>query len=346
MYGSVLDIRLPLQGRVDMSMLSYSLRRLVYMIADLAVLSVLVFVIIQLPPGDYATSYIEALRLQGEDLSEAQIQSIRKQYGLDLSLYQQYFRWTGGLLRGYLGRSFYWNEPINDLLAERLPLTVVLSTCTLLFTYAVAVPIGILSATRQYSAFDYVFTVVGFIGVALPNFLFALIVLYLLYEGFGLSAGGLFSSNYVAEPWSWGKVADLIKHLPAPIFIVGTSGTAGLIRVMRANMLDELRRPYVQTARAKGLSETRMLLKYPIRIAINPILSTIGWSLPGIFSGSTIVSIVLALPTVGPLLLDALRAQDFYVAGSILMILSVLTVIGTFISDLLLAWADPRVRFD
>jgi peptide/nickel transport system permease protein len=329
-----------------MSMFAYSLRRLLYMIVLLVVLSVLVFAIIQLPPGDYATFYIEQLRLQGEEVSEARIQSIKRQYGLDLPLYRQYFRWTGGLLRGYLGRSFYWNEPINDLLAERLPLTIVISICTLLLTYAVAVPIGILSATRQYSVFDYVFTIVGFIGVALPNFLFALIVMYLVYEWFGLSAGGLFSSDYIAEPWSWAKAVDLIKHLPAPILIVGTSGTAGLIRVMRANMLDELRRPYVETARSKGLAETRMLIKYPIRIAINPILSTIGWSLPGIFSGSTIVSVVLALPTVGPLLLDALMAQDFYVAGSILIILSVLSMVGTFISDLLLAWSDPRVRFD
>ena len=215
-----------------------------------------------------------------------------------------------------------------------------------MFTYVVAVPIGIYSATHQYSVLDYVFTVVGFVGVSLPNFLFALIMLFVLYELFGISAGGLFSKEYVGAAWSWGKVRDLINHLWAPIIIIGTSGTAGLIRVMRATMLDELSKPYVETARAKGLPRTRLLLKYPVRVAINPILSTIGWTLPGIFSGQAIVAVVLALPTVGPLLLNALLAQDFYVAGSILVILGALTIIGTFISDLLLAWADPRVRFD
>jgi peptide/nickel transport system permease protein len=328
-----------------MSMLAYTLQRLLYMVVLLVVLSIVVFVIIQLPPGDYATSYIEMLKMQGHEAGAAEVQAIRRQYGLDLPMYQQYLRWTGGLVRGYLGQSFFWNKPINELLAERVPLTMLISVITLLFTYAIAVPIGIFSATNQYSAFDYLFTVIGFIGVALPNFLFALIVLFLLYEFFGLSAGGLFSPRYVAEPWSVGKMLDLVKHLPAPIIVVGASGTAGLIRVMRATMLDELRKPYVQTARAKGLAERRMLVKYPVRVAINPILSTIGWSLPGIFSGSTIVSVVLALPTVGPLLLDALKAEDFYVAGSIIIILSALTMIGTFISDLLLAWADPRVRF-
>ena len=329
-----------------MGMLTYFLQRLLYMIVLLAVLSVVVFVIIQLPPGDYATSYIEMLRTQGREVDESQIASIRRQYNLDLPLYAQYLKWTGGLLRGYLGQSFFWNKPINDLLSERVPLTIVVSLCTLVFTYAIALPVGIFSATHQYSAFDYIFTVSGFVGLALPNFLFALIFVFLLYQLFGLSVGGLFSSDYVAQPWSWGKIIDLVKHLPVPVIVVGASGTAGIIRVMRATMLDELRKPYVESARAKGLAEGRLLLKYPVRVAINPILSTIGWSLPGIFSGSTIVSVVLALPTVGPLLLDALRAQDFYVAGSILMILSVLTMIGTFISDLLLAWADPRVRLD
>jgi peptide/nickel transport system permease protein len=316
------------------------------MIVLLTVLSVVVFVIIQLPPGDYATAYIARMRLQGADLSEDEIVDFKRQYGLDLPIYRQYLKWVGGWLRGYLGRSFFWNQPINHLLAERLPFTVLMSVCTLLFTYIVAIPIGIYSATHQYSVFDYLFTVVGFVGVALPNFLFALIMLFVLYEVFGISAGGLFSADYIGVPWSWGKVRDLINHLWAPIIIIGTSGTAGLIRVMRATMLDELSKPYVQTARAKGLPNTRMLLKYPVRVAINPILSTIGWTLPGIFSGSTIVAVVLALPTVGPLLLDALQAEDFYVAGSILMILSGLTIVGTFISDLLLAWSDPRVRFD
>jgi len=312
----------------------------------LIILSVVVFVIIQLPPGDYATSYIEQMRLQGTELGEEEIANFRALYGLNLPIHQQYLKWVSGLMRGYLGRSFFWNKSINELLAERLPFTVLISFCTLILTYLVAVPIGIYSSTHQYSIFDYIFTVVGFIGVATPNFLFALIMLFVLYEVFGISAGGLFTAEYASAAWSWGKVKDLINHLWAPIIIIGTSGTAGLIRVMRATMLDELSKPYVETARAKGLPRTRLLLKYPVRVAINPILSTIGWSLPGIFSGSTIVAVVLALPTVGPILLQALRGEDFYVAGSILMILGTLTIIGTFISDLLLAWADPRVRFD
>jgi peptide/nickel transport system permease protein len=329
-----------------MSMLSYFVRRLFYMIVLMMVLSVVVFTIIQLPPGDYATAYINQMRLQGTALSEEEIANFKHQYRLDLPLYRQYLTWIGGLTHGYLGRSFFWNKSINELLAERLPYTVLISLLTLILTYAIAVPIGIYSATHQYSVFDYLFTVIGFIGVATPGFLFALIMLFVLYEVFGIAAGGLFSAQYASAAWSWGRVRDLINHLWAPVIIIGTSGTAGLIRVMRATMLDELSKPYVETARAKGLPRTKLLLKYPVRVAINPILSTIGWSLPGIFSGSTIVAVVLALPTVGPLLLDALRAEDFFVAGSVLMILSALTIIGTFISDLLLAWADPRVRFD
>jgi peptide/nickel transport system permease protein len=335
------------EGEYIMSMLSYIGRRFLYMLVLVVILSVVVFIIIQLPPGDYATSYIQQLKLRGGgEVDESRIAAIRRQYGLDLPLTAQYLRWVSGLARGYLGRSFYWNQPINDLLAERLPLTVLISLCTVAFTYAVAVPIGIFSATHQYSFFDYVFTVIGFIGISVPGFLFALIMMYLMYEHFGISASGLFSAEYAAAPWSWAKVKDLIDHLWAPMIVLGTSGTAGIIRVMRATLLDELGKPYVETARAKGLSEIKMLLKYPVRVAINPILSTIGWTLPGIFSGSTIVAVVMMLPTVGPLLLNALQAQDFYVAGSIVMILTVLTLIGTFISDILLALADPRVRFD
>ncbi len=327
-------------------MLGYILRRFLYMMVLVVILSVVVFIIIQLPPGDYATAYIMQMAMRGvEEIDEAQIAAIRHQYGLDLPMYRQYLRWAAGLARGYLGRSFFWNKPINDLLAERLPLTLVLSSITLIFTYVVAVPIGIYSATHQYSIFDYVFTVIGFVGMAVPGFLFALIALFVLFEVFGISAGGLFSSKYMSAAWSWAKVKDLIDHLWAPVIVIGTAGTAGIIRVMRATLLDELSKPYVETARAKGVAETKLVLRYPVRVAINPILSTIGWTLPGIFSGSTIVAVVLMLPTVGPLLLNALQAQDFYVAGSIVMILTVLTLIGTFISDILLAWADPRVRF-
>ncbi|MBM3189019.1 MAG: ABC transporter permease [Chloroflexi bacterium] len=328
-------------------MLYYVIRRFLYMILLVVVLSVVVFAIIQLPPGDYATYYINQLKLRGGgQIDEDQIANFRRQYGLDLPMYAQYLRWVGGLARGYLGRSFYWNQPINDLLAQRLPLTVIVSLCTLVITYAIAVPIGIFSATHQYSVSDYALTVIGFVGISVPNFLFALIMMYVFYEYFGVSASGLFSAEYASAAWSWDRVKDLIAHLWAPIIVVGTAGTAGIIRVMRATLLDELSKPYVETARAKGVSELQLLLKYPVRVAINPILSTIGWTLPGIFSGAVIVSVVMMLPTVGPLLLNALQAQDFYVAGSIVMILTVLTLIGTFISDILLAWADPRVRFD
>lgn len=330
-----------------MSMLQFVGRRLLYMALLTAILSVFIFAIIQLPPGDYATAYIQQLRLRGGgEIDDAQIAAIRRQYGLDLPIYGQYLRWVSGLLRGYLGRSFYWNRPIGEILGERLPLTLALSLTTLVLTYLIAVPIGVYSATHQYSAFDFVFTVIGFVGVAVPGFLLALILMFVFYEFFGVSVGGIFSPEYTNAPWSLAKVGNMISHLWAPIIIIGTSGTCSVIRVMRATLLDELRRPYVTTARAKGLRENRLLLKYPVRVAINPILSTIGWVLPGIFSGSTIVAMVLMLPTVGPLLLAALMAQDFYVAGSILLILTVLTLIGTFISDILLAWADPRVRLD
>ena len=316
------------------------------MIILLVVLSVVVFVVIQLPPGDYATSYINQMRLQGMVLSREDIANFKHQYNLDLPIYKQYLVWVNGMLHGNLGQSFAWKRSINDLLRERLPLTILISVLDMIFTYVVAVPIGIYSATHQYSPLDYVFTVIGFVGVATPDFLLALLVLFALYEVFGIGAGGLFSAQFASAAWSWAKVRDLINHLWTPGIIIGLAGTAGRMRVMRATMLDELSKPYVETARAKGLPRTRLLLKYPVRVAINPILSTIGWTLPGIFSGSTIVAVVLGLPTVGPLLLDAMRSQDFFVAGSILMILSALTIFGTFISDLLLAWADPRIRFD
>ena len=326
-------------------MLGYAIRRFIYLITLLAALSVVVFFIIQLPPGDYLTSYLTRLRIEGrtED-DEATIKMLEERYYLNLPMHMQYLKWVGGLLRGNLGKSFFWNRPINDLLAERLPLTVSLSLATLVFTYALAVPVGVYCATHQNSFIDYAVTVISFIGVGMPNFLLALIVMYLLHKWFGLSVGGIFSPEYRVAPWSVARVIDFVKHLIAPMIIVGLSGTSGLVRVMRANMLDELRKPYVTTGRSKGLSERRLLFKYPLRIALNPILSTIGWTLPGIFSGSAIVSMVLLLPTVGPLQVEALRSQDYFVAGSIVMILTVLTLIGTLISDILLGIADPRIR--
>lgn len=326
-------------------MLSYVLRRFFYMVVILLITSVVGFVIIQLPPGDYLTSYIMELEARGRIVDEAEAASLRKQYGLDLPIYSQYFKWMGKMLRGDFGRSFQWKRPVSELIAERLPLTVTISLFALIFTYIVAIPIGVYSATHQYSVGDYTFTVVGFAGLAIPNFLFALILMFLFYKYFNLSIGGLFSPEYAGAAWSLAKFADMLKHLPLPIIVIGTAGTAGLIRVMRGCLLDELRKQYVITARAKGVAERTLLFKYPIRVAINPIISTIGWTLPGIISGEIITSIVLSLPTMGPLLYQALLSQDMYLAGSTVVFLTFLTVVGTFISDILLVWLDPRIRY-
>lgn len=327
-------------------MFSYIIRRLVYMVITLLVISVLSFTIIQLPRGDYISSYVASLQQSGIKIDQEQIRSLREQYGLDLPLYTQYFKWMWNLLHGDMGDSFLWNEPVSKLLAERIPLTAAISILTLLFIYAVSIPIGIYSATHQYSVSDYAVTVTGFAGLATPNFLFALILMFLFYKYFGLSAGGLFSVEYQVAPWSFAKIMDMLKHLPIPIIVIGTAGTAATIRIMRGCLLDELQKQYVITARAKGVSERGLLFKYPVRVAINPIVSTIGWQLPIIISGATITAIVLSLPTTGPLLLEALRGQDMYLAGSTIMLLSFLTIIGTLISDILLTWLDPRIRYE
>jgi peptide/nickel transport system permease protein len=303
------------------------------------------FIIIELPPGDFLSYYVAQMQSQGIILGDAEIIALRKQYGLDLPLYQHYFKWMGRMLRGDFGISFRWNRPVKDLLAEVLPLTVMISFLTLLFTYLVAIPIGIYSATHQYSIGDYSFTVFGFAGLATPNFLLALILMFLSYKYFGLSIGGLFSPEYMDKAWSIGKFVDMLKHLPIPIVVVGTAGTAELIRIMRGCLLDELGKQYVITARAKGLAERTLLFKYPVRLSLNPIISRIGWVLPQIISGAVITAIVLSLPTTGPLLYGALTAQDMYLAGSIIMLLSSFTVIGTLISDILLAWLDPRIQY-
>jgi len=316
------------------------------MIIILLAVSVVAFIIIQLPPGDYLTTMIMNLEASGIQIDEALIRSLEKHYGLDLPIYAQYFKWMWNMLHGDFGRSFEWNEPVSKLIGRRLPLTITISLSTLLFVYAVSIPIGIYSATHQYSIGDYGFTVFGFAGLAIPNFLLALVLMFVFYKYFGLSAGGLFSLEYQIAPWSLGKVIDMLKHLPIPIIVIGTAGTAGLIRVMRGCLLDELRKQYVITARAKGVSERALLFKYPVRVAVNPIISTIGWTLPGIVSGETIVAIVLSLPTTGPLLFGALIAQDMYLAGSTVMFLTFLTVIGTLISDILLVWIDPRIRYE
>ena len=327
-------------------MLSYIVRRFLYMIVLLLVLSVVSFIIIQLPPGDYLSAMIENLKNRGIRLDAEEIAGLEKRYGLDLPVYQQYLKWLLNLLRGDMGTSFIWNQPVTKLIGSRLALTVSISLLTLVLTYAVAIPIGVYSATHQYSVSDYAFTVFGFLGLATPNFLLALILMYLFFVHFGWSVGGLFSPEYALEPWSFGKIVDLLKHLPVPLIVIGTSGTAGLIRVMRSTLLDELRKQYVVTARAKGVSERRLLFRYPIRIAINPMVSTIGGLLPAIISGATLTSIVISLPTVGPLLLRALQNQDMYLAGSLVMLLSAFGILGTIISDMLLVVVDPRIRFE
>lgn len=319
------------------------------MILLLLLLSIVSFITIQLPTGDYVTSYLTKARVATVNqttASEAEIAALRKEYGLDQPVLVQYFVWMRNIFHGNLGRSFAMNKPVKDLLAERLPLTVLVSMLTLLLTYLIAIPIGIYSATHQYSLGDYFFTFIGYIGLATPSFLLALVLILLFNRYFGLSIGGLFSANYVNAAWSFKKIIDLLKHLPIPLLVISTAGTAGIIRVMRGCLLDELRKPYVITARAKGVKESTLLLKYPLRIAINPIISTIGWILPSIFSGEVIVAIVLNLPTTGPLLLQALLQQDVYLSGTIILILGFLTILGTFISDMLLVLADPRIYLE
>ncbi|MBS4217541.1 ABC transporter permease [Bacillus sp. FJAT-49711] len=327
-------------------MLTYIGQRLLQLIPLLIAISIISFALIQLPPGDYLTTYINQLELSGTDVSEGTVISLKRQYGLDKPIYVQYFIWIKNIVfHGDFGRSFTWNEPVADVIGERLGLTIVISIMTLIFTWIVAIPIGIYSAVRQYSFLDYVFTLIGFIGLALPNFLIALVVIYTVFVNTGVAITGLFSPEFASAPWSIAKLLDMLQRIWVPILIIGTAGTAGLIRVMRGMLLDELQKQYVITARAKGLKEGKLLFKYPVRMAINPLISTIGWTLPAIISGEAIVSIVLNLPTTGPMLLDALMTQDMYLAGSFIFILSVLTVIGTLISDILLAWIDPRIRF-
>ncbi len=327
-------------------MTAFILRRLLLMIPTLFIISVISFVIIQLPPGDYLTTYIANLEETGETADQAIIESLRARYGLDKPFVVQYWIWISGVVQGDFGQSFALNKPVKELIWERLGLTVAISLCTIVLTWIIAVPIGIYSATHQYTFLDYGFTFLGFFGMATPAFMLALILMYFSFAYFGVSAGGLFSDEFVSAPWSLAKVGDLLAHLWVPVVILGVGGTAGLIREVRANLLDQLEMPYVVTARAKGLSEWRLLVKYPVRIAINPMVSTIGWMLPVLVSGGIIVDMVLSMPTTGPLMLRALMEQDMYLAGTFVMLLSVLTVIGTLISDILLAWVDPRIRFE
>jgi len=325
-------------------MLTYIARRLLLMIPTLVAISIVTFLLIQLPPGDFLDTIVASMASQGETVDRGRLEALRSQFGLDEPLYVQYLKWMGNLLQGDLGYSFLWNRPNSELIWDRVGYSFVISIAALVLTWIIAFPVAIYSAVKKYSLGDYFFTIVGFLGLSIPSFLIALVLMYVSFRYFGRSVGGLFSPEYVDAPWSPAKLLDFLGHLWIPAVIVGTAGTAGLIRVTRATLLDELNRPYVVTARAKGLPEHRLLLKYPVRMALNPFVSTVGWVLPGLISGETIISVVLNLPTTGPLLLRALTSQDMYLAGSFLLILSTLTVIGTLISDILLAWLDPRIR--
>jgi peptide/nickel transport system permease protein len=325
-------------------MLQFIAKRLLFFIPTLFVISVVTFAIIQLPPGDFLTAYVATLAAQGETVNQEAIAALRDRYGLGQPFHIQYLKWAGNMLRGDFGHSLEWNRPVAELIGDRMVLTIILSFATLLITWLIAIPIGIYSAVRKYSIGDYLATFLGFLGLATPDFLFALLLMWIAFVYFNQSVGGLFSPDFVDAAWSLAKVWDLLGHLWIPVLVLGTSGAAGLIRVMRANLLDELHKPYVETARAKGLPETKLILKYPVRVALNPFVSTIGYALPGLVSGSVIVSVVLSLPTAGPLLLRALISQDMYLAGAYIFLLSALTLIGTLISDILLAWLDPRIR--
>jgi len=327
-------------------LIGFLFRRLGLALATVWAISLISFAIIQLPPGDYVTAYIARLQSQGDVVSADEADTLRALYGLDSPFPVQYYKWASQAVRGNYGLAMEYNRPVSEVIGDRLVLTAALTFTSIIFTWILAIPIGIYSAVKQYSPGDYVFTFIGFIGLAVPNFLLALIVLYAGFVWFNANVGGLFSPQYADAPYSFGKIIDLLNHLWMPSIILATAGTAQLIRVLRANLLDELRKPYVVTARAKGLSEWRVVMKYPLRVALNPLISTIGYLLPLIVSGSIIVSVVMSLPTVGPLLLKALIAQDMFLAGTIILMIGIMTVIGTLISDLLLAWVDPRIRVE
>jgi peptide/nickel transport system permease protein len=324
--------------------LRYVARRLALGVFTMWAISVLAFIIIQLPPGDFITTYIARLSESGNSSALGEASALRHAYGLDQPIYVQYLKWMDQVLHGNLGMSFSMDRPVADLIGERLLLTLAVSVAAILFTWAIALPIGIYSALHKYSIGDYLLTLLGFFGLAVPSFLLALVLMYFGFTFFGMSVGGLFSPEFETAPWSLGKVLDLMKHLIIPAIVLGLAGTAHLIRIMRANLLDELGKPYVVTARAKGLSERRLIMKYPVRVALNPFASSIGFIFPQVVSGTIIVSIVLSLPTVGPLLLSSLQAQDMFLAGTIVLLLGALTIVGTLISDLVLVWLDPRIR--
>ncbi|MBW7915991.1 MAG: ABC transporter permease [Trueperaceae bacterium] len=324
----------------------FIIKRLLLLPFLLLIFSIISFALIQAPPGDFLTSYVAELAAGGTSIDQAEIDALRTRYGLDQPLYVQYGRWVGNLLRGDLGVSLEWRRPNSELIGERLILTLVLTTFSLLFTWAVAIPIGIFSATRQYSLLDYVFTVLNYIGLATPNFMLALVLMWVAFDKFGVTVTGLFSPGFIDAPWSWARVGDLLTHVWLPMIVLGVAGTAQIARVVRANLLDELSKPYTEMARAKGLPEWRLVLKYPTRVAIAPVVSTLGWYFPQLLSGGLVVSVVMSLPTIGPLLLRALIGQDMYLAGTIILIFCLLAVLGALVSDILLAVLDPRIKLE
>jgi peptide/nickel transport system permease protein len=316
------------------------------MIPSFFAVSVVAFTIIQLPPGDFVTSYAADLATSGAPPDQATLDELRVRYGLDRPLVSQYFTWIGNALHGDLGMSFEYRAPVADIIWGRLGMTTLVAFCTLAFVWLIAFPVGIFSAVKQYSIGDYVVTFLSFLGMATPSFLLALFVMYMAVKYLGYSVGGLFSPPFVNAPWSWLRVLDLLRHLWIPVFVLGVAGIAALVRIMRANLLDELGKPYVETGRAKGLPETKLILRYPTRVALNPFISTVGWVLPVLVSGDVIVSSVLSLPTSGPILIQALKTQDMYLGGALIMFQCILVLIGTLVSDLLLIWIDPRIRYD
>lgn len=327
-------------------MIRYIGQRLLLLPLLLVVYSFIIFVIIQAPPGDFLTAYVATLASSGTSISPEQLAAMRRDYGLDQPFLVQYASWMGNLFRGDLGLSLEYQRPNMELIMEQLGLTLALALFSFVLTWAIAIPAGIYSATHPRSVLDYVFTVINYVGVATPNFMLALVLMWIAFAYFDISVTGLFSPDYVDAPWSVARVLDLLAHIWLPALVLAIAGTARLTRVMRANLLDELNKPYVETARAKGMREWRLVLRYPVRLALNPLVSTIGWYLPALFSGSLIVATVMNLPNIGPLLLRALINQDMFLAGGILLIYSFLTIIGTLLSDILLALLDPRIRME
>ena len=325
-------------------MLQYIVKRTLVLIPLLLALSIVVFIIIQLPPGDYLTTYINQLRSTGMEVTEDQIKALEARYGFDQPMYIQYLKWMKNLLKGDMGYSFVYNRPVNALVGSRLPATIAISLVSTILIWLIAFPIGFYSATHKYSFGDYAFTGISFFGVSVPEFLLAILIMYLYFLVTRKYAGGLYSDVYAGKPWTWDKIVDMLKHVWIPLLVIAITGTAGLFKTFRANLLDELGKPYVKTARAKGVSNMRLLIKYPVRIALIPFIATVGWMLPGLISGQTVLSMVLSLPTVGPLLITALQNQDMYLAGSIVFVMGLMAMIGTLVSEILLAVTDPRIR--